>query len=286
LIAIIDSDIDLSNTALNEKIWFNEGEDPNDNIDNDRNGYVDDVHGWNFYDNNKYLYNEEDAGNHGTFIAGILFGSELSENYAGILTNYDVSYMCLKVLQSKTESGSIASVIEAIKYAEKNGAKICCVSLATYRYSQELKNVMSNSDMLFVVASGNDGNDIDNELSIYPACFNLANIITVADIRCDGNLSLTSNYGEISVDIAAPGTDIISVIPNNKYTYLSGTSFATAMVVGEAALCYCCCPIILSANQIRNIIIQNSTHSPVLEGKVLCSGYINIYDALVACLNY
>lgn len=124
--------------------------------------------------------------------------------------------MCLKALDGIDETGDIDDIIKSIKYAEENGSSICCLGFSSNKYNEELKKVMSNSNMLFVVAAGNESEDLDKVCNTYPACYHLDNVITVGDIRCDGNISLTSNYGENTVDLFAPGTDIVSTIRDNK----------------------------------------------------------------------
>lgn len=145
--------------------------------------------------------------------------------------------MCIKALEGEEGTGNVSNLIHAIKYAEASGAEICNLSLCAYTYSKELKQVMEKSSMLFIVAAGNDSIEINEDTGIYPACFKLKNIISVANLRFDGKISKRSNYGNV-VDIAAPGTDIISVTSNNRFISLSGTSCATPYVTGLAAIIY------------------------------------------------
>jgi subtilisin family serine protease len=281
IIAVIDSDIYYNHKALRDKIWVNNAEVPNDYIDNDKNGYIDDVYGWNFFDNDNILYNNKECVSpHGTHMAGIMCGDDDQVKYTSLLTASNEKIMCLKALGGENANGSLENVKKAIQYAEENGANICCLSLSTYIYNQELEDIMRKSDMLFVVASGNQGIEITNDNCVYPCAFQLENLISVADIRCDGNLSYNSNYSKSYVDVVAPGTDIVSTFPNNKYGYLSGTSCSAAYVAAEAALIYQQSSKKLKANEIKNIISNNVTILKSLKNKVKSNGIINIYSAL------
>lgn len=281
LVSVIDTGVDIYHYAFKNKIWSNEDEIDNDGLDNDKNGYIDDVYGWNFYENNNKIYSDLNYLNqHGTHLLGILCGEDINNNCFGLLGNCDAKIMCLQALNSYTSAGKIDNIINAIKYAENNDAKICCLSLSTYVHDEELFNVMSKSKMLFIVAAGNDGMDLDNEIKVYPASFKLSNMIVVADLRCDGKLSKISNYGSETVDVAAPGTDIISTIPGGDYRYLCGTSCAAAYVAGEAALIYCKATNELSAEEIKTIILSNVRNIDETDGKVRSNGMIDCYLAL------
>lgn len=139
---------------------------------------------------------------------------------------------------------------------------------------------MKNSRMLFVAAGGNYGKDIDIKNKVYPACFELDNIISIADMRCDGKLSYTSNYGKRNIDVAAPRTNIVGQLSYNKDTYFCDTSSATAMVTDEAALIWNFHLEVLGPLQIKNIVIKNVDTTDYLKEKVLSGGYINIYKAI------
>lgn len=282
IVAIIDTGIDYNHQEFSNAMWTNPGEIPGDGIDNDGNGFVDDIHGWNFYSNNSQIYvGEEDS--HGTHAAGTIAAARGSYGITGITDNSYVKIMSLKALGGRDGTGSPDSVIKAIQYAEANGASICNLSMGTSSYNEALAQTMQNSKMLFVVACGNGGiaglgYDTD-AYPVYPASFPYDNVISVSNLLFDGNLSRDSNYGAASVDLAAPGTYILSTLPGNEYGFMSGTSMAAPMVTGVAAMLYSYRPDISLAD-VKNILIQSSRKMDPLSGKMVSGGLVDAYAAL------
>ncbi|MHC1723596.1 MAG: S8 family peptidase [Aminipila sp.] len=281
-VAIIDTGIDFNHEDLSNVMWVNQDEIAGNNTDDDGNGYVDDIYGWNFYNNNNNIYvGEED--DHGTHEAGTITATkDNSVGITGIADEDSVSIMSLKVLGGEDGSGTTESIINAIKYADANGASICNLSLGTTSYDQALYDAMANSNMLFVVAAGNGdsegGTNIDF-VPTYPAAFDLNNIISVANVSCDGNLSSSSNYGKNSVDIAAPGSYILGLTADNGYAYMSGTSMAAPMVTAVAALVYTG-NADLSLSDVKEAILTSATPLDTLTGKVSSGGLLNAGLAL------
>ena len=282
LVAIIDTGIDINHKELKHAIWSNPGEIDGNGIDDDGNGYIDDVHGWNFYSgNNQVFTGDEDS--HGTHAAGTISAARGTYGIAGITDNHYVKIMSLKALGGSKGIGSPSEVIEAIRYAEANGASICNLSMGTTAYSQELADTIHNSNMLFVVSCGNGGvsglgYDTD-EHPVYPASLPYDNVISVANLLFDGTLSKDSNYGEKSVDLAAPGTYILSTIPDNAYGFMSGTSMAAPMVTGVAAMLYSYRQD-LSLLDVKSILIDSSKKTDALAGKTVSNGLLDAYGAL------
>ncbi|MDO5408172.1 MAG: S8 family peptidase [Eubacteriales bacterium] len=282
VVAVIDTGIDISHPDLEGSIWVNEDEIAGDGIDNDGNGYVDDVNGWNFFsDNNQIFTGEED--DHGTHAAGTIAAVRKSRGIAGIADNAHVKVMPVKALGTKDGLGEEQAVIRAIQYAESNGASICNLSFGTTDYYPTLEQVMRDSKMLFVVSAGNGdsegiGINID-ETKDYPSGFQLDNIISVGNLMFDGNLEKSSNYGAKNVDIAAPGTYIVSTTPNNGYAYMTGTSMAAPMVTGAAAFLYSY-RTDLALTDVKRVLMESSRKYPGLEGKLVSNGALDVYGAI------
>lgn len=285
IVAVIDTGIDYSHEDLEGLFWTNTGEIAGDGIDNDKNGYVDDVYGWNFYDDSPYVYvGLEDS--HGTHSAGTIGAGLNGFGVAGIAGNSTVKIMILKALGGSGGVGSTESVVEAIRYAEANGAVICNLSFGTTASDKRLRQAIEESNMLFVAASGNGnsrtgiGYDIDKS-PVYPASYNLDNVIAVANLQADGTLHSSSNYGVKSVDMAAPGTFVVSTTTGDTYSYMSGTSMAAPMVTAAAALLYSQYPD-LSLAGVRELLLSTVTPLDSLSGQVETGGMLNVAAALSA----
>ena len=279
IIALIDTGVDYTHEDLVDSIWTNDDEIVGNNIDDDGNGYIDDTYGWNFYSDSSMVYTGEED-DHGTHCAGTI--SAASDNDAGISgivgDTGDVEIMILKALGGSDGSGTTEDVIEAINYAEENGASIVNLSLGTTNFDYALYLTMKNSDMLFVVAAGNDGADSD-KTATYPAAYDLENIISVANLQCDGMLHYSSNYGASAVDIAAPGSYILSTTTEDTYSYMTGTSMAAPMVTAVAAMVYSYYDD-LSLSDVKQIVLGSANQLDALDGLVLTGGMLDAGAAL------
>lgn len=278
VVALIDTGVQSSHPELSGSFWINTDEIPGNGVDDDRNGYVDDVNGWNFYDNINVVYTGSTEA-HGTHCAGTITAKK--DNAAGIsgLADHDnIKIMTLKALGGSEGAGTTLSLALAIRYAEANGASICNLSLGTDTNDTILYKTMKKSKMLFVVAAGNGdssgrGINIDKTAN-YPASYDIDNMITVANVRADGTLHSSSDYGSVSVDIGAPGTDIISTSVNNQYAYMTGTSMSAPFVTAAAALVYSASDSITLADT-KNIIISTAKQLNALKGRVATSGIVD-----------
>lgn len=301
IVAIIDTGVDYNHEDLKDVLWVNKGEIPGNGIDDDGNGYIDDVNGWNFYDDNNMLYNGK-TDTHGTHIAGTIIADINSTGIAGVVGNSKVKIMIIKALGGDDESGFTSGIVDAIHYAEKMGATICNFSFGTENPDKYLEEAIRDSKMLFVVAAGNGDTDtgvgynIDSR-PMYPASYGYDNIISVANLQADGNLHLSSNYSFNSVDIAAPGSRILSTIDsetfNNSYilgrmstpyAYMTGTSMAAPFVVGTAALIYSEFPGI-TLSQVRQSVLNGVKSLPLLTGKVSTGGMLSADRAYTYAYN-
>lgn len=231
VVAVIDSGVDYTHPDLINNMWTNPGEIPDNGIDDDNNGYVDDVHGWNAVDDNG---DPMDDHGHGTHCAGII-GAEGGNGLGITGVNWDVSIMAVKFLDSDG-SGTVSGVLDCYEYIKQAGADLSNNSYGGWRpFSQAEHDAIASMDTLFVVAAGNDGVDIDGswpggELGeeyvapdptwyCYPAAYDLPNILTVGASDHLDRRSSFSNYGATRVDLFAPGAQILSTLPS-----LSGPS--------------------------------------------------------------
>jgi uncharacterized protein YjdB len=293
IVAVIDTGVDYTHPDLVDHMWTNKGEIPGDNLDNDENGYVDDYYGWDFYNGDNtvchYSYSDqlkqnislpEDNDDHGTHVAGII-GATIDNGIgvAGVASRVDVKIMTLKINGGPKGTGTLSNAVEAIKYATSMGADICNLSWGTSSYTASLKRVMKESDMLFIAAAGNTGDD-NNFQPIYPASLKLDNMISVTFIDSDGELTELSNFGLDSVDIAAPGENIMSTIVGS-YGSMSGSSMAAPQVSAIAALLYACNDHVYPSN-VKELILTNRKEIPELQEYIRFAGIPSAYQSLIA----
>jgi len=273
IVAVIDSGIDYNHTNLKSNIWANTKEISNNRIDDDSNGYVDDTMGWNYYNNNNSLM---DGFGHGTHASGTI-GATDTQSMVGVAPN--VKLMTLRIFGNNGSMTDGSTIISAIKYAHDNGASIINMSFGGRGKSQSFLDIMNKyNNMLFVSASGNNSTNNDTN-PFYPANYEAQNNISVASIDQDGSLSSYSNYGIKTVNVAAPGRQIHSTLPNNKLGYMSGTSMAAPHVSGVAALIKSS-NIKLTPVQIKQIIMTTVKPLSSLKGKISTGGLIDAGKAV------
>jgi subtilisin family serine protease len=278
VVALLDNGVDMDHVDLQGSFWTNPDEIPGNGVDDDGNGYIDDVYGWNFCDqNNKVAVGKGDSA-HGTHLAGIISAvRDNSAGVAGIAPNSHVKIMVLKVLNNQGK-GDTSAIIHAIQYAQANGASICNLSLYSESSDPALLKAMSESSMLFVTAAGNGGKDL-SEAPLYPASYHLDNQIVVSGITCDGAQYYQSSYGAQTVDLAAPGHMILSTTVGNTYKYMTGTSMSSAMVTGAAAMVYSYYED-LPLQQVKNVLIRSARKIPALQDKNVAGGILDLGAAL------
>jgi subtilisin family serine protease len=277
VVGVIDSGVDYSHDDLATQIWTNPNEIPSDGIDNDGNGYVDDVHGADCRNDDG---DPMDDYFHGTHVAGILGAA--GDNAVGIAgVNWHISIMALKFL-GPTGSGSVTDAIECIDYAVANGAALTNNSWGGAPYSQALSDAIGRARAAgqpFVAAAGNNGANTDLTAPFYPADYSLDNIVSVASIDSTDTLGSTSNFGALTVDLAAPGVEILSTMPGNAYASFSGTSMAAPHVAGAAALVLAEHPE-LTYQQVIDRLDGSVDRITSLSGKVATGGRLNIARAI------
>lgn len=287
IVAVIDTGIDVDHDDLKKNLWQNEGEvgldsrgrsKANNGLDDDKNGCVDDVHGCDFITNSGNLI---DRHGHGTHIAGII-GAEAGNGIGIAGISPQVSLMILKYYDPKhPNTNTVLNTVNAIRYAVKHGARIINYSGGGIEYSQEEKNAVAEAEkagVLFVAAAGNEKSNSDVS-KYYPADYGLSNIISVTAIDPQTEVLSSSNYGIETVDLAAPGQNILSTIPGNEYGLMTGTSQATAFVTGAAVLIMARRPQFEAAD-IKKYILNTGSSNSALIAKTRTSKVLNLFKAL------
>jgi len=276
IIAVVDTGVDYNHRDLSGNIWSNSGEIANNGRDDDGNGFVDDVRGWDFANNDR---NPMDDNDHGTHLAGIIAAS--GNNGTGVVgVNWSARIMPLKFMDS-TGAGSSADAIAAIEYAVANGAQVINASWGGGPFSRAMFNVLSaanDAGVMFIAAAGNESNNNDNNPS-YPADYNLPNVISVGATDDADTLAGFSNFGANSVDLGAPGVSILSTVRNNGYASFNGTSMATPYVAGVAALVVADNPGI-GIPALRATLLDNTDAVADLAGRTVTGGRLNAFKAL------
>ena len=297
-VAVLDTGVYALHPDLAENLWANAGEtNCSDGIDNDGNGKVDDCRGWNFYDSTN---NTDDDDGHGTHVAGIIGAT--GNNSLGVTgVAWRVKIMPVRFIGAG--GGSVSDEILGIEYAVQNGARIinasfgcdtdypedCAFSVSEY----EAIRAARDAGVLFVAAAGNGWNNNDGDVHNYPSSYcidttvgsdtypGLANIIAVAGTDTEDNLADYSNWGAMSVHIAAPGSGILSTSVNPSYTSMSGTSMAAGFVSGAAALLLAVKPG-ATFGEVKTTLLQSVDPVPGLDSIVSSAGRLNVYKALLS----
>jgi hypothetical protein len=276
IVAVIDTGVDYTHPELQNQMWYNPGEIPGNGIDDDNNGYVDDVHGYNFQGNSG---DPMDDDGHGTHCAGTIGGeANNAEGVAGV--TWGPQIMALKFLGSS--GGTTSDAIRAVDYAVEMGAHLTSNSWGGGGFSQALFDAIQAADeagQLFIVAAGNDGSDNDAS-STYPCVYDVQNIICVASITSTGAFSSFSNWGATTVHIAAPGSDIVSSVPGGGYSSYSGTSMACPHVAGVATLVWDYVPT-LDHMELKSIIMRTGDEDSRYSGQIISGARVNAHQALL-----
>ena len=277
IIAVIDTGVVYDHEDLSHNMWINPGEIPSNGIDDDENGYIDDVRGWDFVNNDN---DPMDDNSHGTHCAGII-GADGNNSIGVVGVNWTAMIMPLKFLNAEG-SGTTTDAILAIQYASHMGAKIMSNSWGGGGYSQALKDAITathEAGAVFVAAAGNNARDNDI-IPHYPSNYDVPNIISVAATDDDDELAWFSNYGCNSVDLGAPGVSILStVLSDDGYGYKSGTSMATPYVAGAAGLLWAEYPDLIN-QEIKNRILNGVDKIADLK-EIVTEGRLNVYNALI-----
>ena len=274
IVSVVDSGIDYYHDDLVANLWQNPGEIPFNHKDDDNNGFPDDVHGWDFSGNDEYPW---DPDSHGTHVSGIVGAA--ANSIGGVGVCWEAQIMGVRFL-NEFGFGFSSDALQAIDYSRKNGATVINNSWGGGPYDSGLYfafKAASDADIVLLVAAGNDSEDNDG-LPTYPAEFLHPSQINVAAIDQTGKLATFSNYGALSVHVAAPGVDILSTVPYDNYAFFDGTSMASPMVAGAAAMLRSEFPT-LSATEVKRVIMNSATDTPLLSGLVVSDGMLNLEAA-------
>ena len=288
-VGVMDSGIQTNHEDLIDNIWMNTRENVGDGIDNDGNGYIDDIYGWNCGDSNGDV---SYVSNHGVHVAGIVSAvTDNSKGVASVARNAKIA--SIKIFNSSGKS-TLSYIIEGINYAKKNDINIINCSFGGTGWGSTSVSIVKSAieavpDIFFVIAAGNIATSTpqpdNDQTTVYPSQLtkDLDNVISVANTTSSDELSSTSHYGATSVDIAAPGTVIYSTIPTSSYGTMSGTSMATPMVASAVAVMRAVNPNI-SAKEIKETLCSSSDKLSALTGKVISGGRLNAYNAVKAIM--
>jgi subtilisin family serine protease len=280
VVAVVDSGIRASHQDLAPNLWINPGEIAGNGIDDDHNGYVDDIVGINAINGTG---NPVDEHGHGSHVAGII--GARGSNQVGIAgVAWRVKLMSCKFLNAQLD-GALSDAIEGIDYARKNGARIINASFGMPSYqTQALYDAINSArgaGILFVAACGNSSNNNDTNYTIYPASYSLDNIISVAATTSHDTLASFSSYGPTTVDLGAPGDTVLSCwySADDEYNNRSGTSMAAPHVAGACALL---CARFPNENyqQIKARVLAGTDPLPALAGRCVTGGRLNLLKAL------
>ncbi len=278
-VAVIDSGMQLNHPDLATNLWTNPGESgaaATNGLDDDHNGYVDDVHGWDFVNNDA---NPSDDNGHGTHVAGTI--GARGNNALGVSgVAWTVKLMPLKAFNA-SGNGYTSTIIGALDYAVANGARVSNNSYSGPAFERAEYDAFAAADAaghLAIAAAGNDAVDND-EQPHYPAAFRFDRVVSVAATDRNDALASFSDYGVVNVDVAAPGDSILSTWTNSQYAYLGGTSMAAPHVTGVAALLAAEHPT-WTGLQIRDRILGTTRSVAALEGKAWTGGVVDAAAAL------
>ena len=289
IVAVIDTGIDYNHSELASNMWTNPGEIAGNGIDDDGNGYIDDIHGYDFADKDS---DPMDVHGHGTHCSGTIAAQgNNGNNITGVAWNTQL--MALKIFADDSNGAYTSDIVNAILYAADNGAKVSNNSYGSIFGNSVVAEIVqkpmidaisaaNDAGMLFVAAAGNDEADLDGTPMSTPADLELPNIISVAaSNQFDEPAAWFTNYGKNSVDIAAPGEFIYSTLPGDTYATWNGTSMAAPHVTGAAALMAEHAPE-LSPAEIKAVLMNTVDKKEALADTSASGGRLNIFNALTA----
>jgi hypothetical protein len=283
IVAVLDTGVDYTHPDLAANMWVNEAEfNGTPSVDDDGNGYIDDIYGYDFanYDGDPI----DDEG-HGSHVSGTLGAvGNNGEGVAGVC--WDVKIMAVKFLGAYG-SGWTSDAVSSVQYATLMGARVMSNSWGGGAYSSALEDAIraaGDAGILFIASAGNGYHSNNDDIPFYPPSYDLDNIIAVLSTDHDDRLSEHSNYGLTSIDLGAPGGDFFNQIRScyrdGRYNWMYGTSMATPHVSGACALVWSVCPI-LSHMEVKDLLMRTVDPQPSLNGRCVSGGRLNVHSAIL-----
>lgn len=282
VVAVIDTGVDYDHSVFQQTgaMWTNPAEIPGNHIDDDGNGYIDDVRGWNFVNNTNDPMDDDD---HGTHVAGIILGvtQNIEISNSAPREAAKIRIMPLKFLAADG-SGSTSDAIQAIYYAVRNGAQVINNSWGGETYSQALHDALTfayDNHVALAAAAGNFASNNDSK-PLFPANYPVPSQLAVAATNDWDALASFSNYGAVTVQVSAPGVGILSTVPGGLFRYLSGTSMASPFVAGLMAMVIREAPQ-LTGYQVRNIVMNSGEYISGLRNKTTTAFRVSGLNSVV-----
>lgn len=290
IVAVVDTGVDHNHEDLKDVMWTNEQEIAGNGIDDDNNGYIDDIHGINTLvrdaDGNATMDTMASHW-HGTHVAGTIAATQNNGiGIAGVANN--VKIMAIRTVPDASDELD-SDIVEGFLYAAKMGAKVINCSFGKKKNEggmvvRDTMNKISRKGVLVVVSAGNDSmgpfawhdNDVDHK---YPASFDSNNMLVIASTTSSGGFSSFSNIGAVTVDVGSPGSNVYSTINGNRYSMASGTSMAAPNASGVAAMVMGYYPN-LKNTTVKKVLMDTVTKVPEFEGKIVSGGRLNLKAAL------
>lgn len=290
IVAVVDTGVDHNHDDLKDIMWTNEKEIAGNGIDDDNNGYIDDIHGINTLVRDaqgRATMNTMASHWHGTHVAGTIAATQNNGiGIAGVANN--VKIMAIRTVPDDSDELD-SDIVEGYLYAAKMGAKVINCSFGKKvneggMVVRDTINTISKKGVLVVISAGNDSmgpfswhdNDVDPK---YPASFDSANTLVIASTTSSGGFSSFSNIGAVTVDVGSPGSNIYSTINGNKYSMASGTSMAAPNASGVVAMVMGYYPNLKLAS-VKQILMDSVTKVPEFQGKIVSGGRLNLKTAL------
>lgn len=291
IVAVVDTGVDYNHEDLKNVMWTNASEIPDNGIDDDNNGYIDDVYGINTLTKNaqgQATGNPMDTHSHGTHVSGTIAAEQNNgKGIAGIAANAKI--MAIRTVPNSGDETD-RDVVESFLYAAQHGARLINCSFGKkvneggMIVSETIKHIGETYGTLVIAAAGNDSfgpfrwHDLDRSPR-YPASFDNEHLLVVASSQSNGGFSSFSNIGVVGVDLAAPGSDVYSTTPGNRYGNMSGTSMASPTTAGVAAQVLSYFPG-LDALELKEVLMKSVTPVPAFSGRIVTGGRVDLMRAL------